>query len=290
MIFTMPSLQRQYVVIVGADGKKAGGSPGTEILYCQETSFSVRARGTVYTHNPGIKDRELVDFPRPIKDYPFDPSPTGLHERFPSDWCENDSTLGNNTIAVLGEGDESLKGTVGANGLITFAPEVPDDDDQKRLNIFYFCNYMHDFFYMLGFDEASGNFQEHNIFTNMGLAGDSVLARAHPGEVDGTANMLTLADGQQALMNMGLVGGVNLHTALDSDVVFHEFVHGVTNRLVGGRRDARGLQQPQSRGMGEGWSDYFALTIQNHRADEEKTVTGDWVTGQEGGIRMHPYR
>ena len=50
--------------------------------------------------------------------------------------------------------------------------------------------------------------------------------------------MLTLADGKQGLMNMGLVaGGVNRHTAFDSDVVFHEFTHGVSNRLVGGLLD-----------------------------------------------------
>jgi extracellular elastinolytic metalloproteinase len=103
MIFTMPSLQRQYVVIVSADGK----SPKSEILYCQDTSFSVRARGPVYTHNPGIRDREPVNFPRLIADYPFENAPTGLPEGFPSDWCDDDkkATRGNNTIAVLGEGD-----------------------------------------------------------------------------------------------------------------------------------------------------------------------------------------
>ena len=41
------------------------------------------------------------------------------------------------------------------------------------------------------------------------------------------------------IMNMGLVTSTNRHTAFDSDVVFHEFMHGVTNRLVGGPLNAR---------------------------------------------------
>jgi extracellular elastinolytic metalloproteinase len=41
--------------------------------------------------------------------------------------------------------------------------------------------------------------------------------------------------------------------------------------------------------MGEGWSDYFALTIQNRGKSVEKTVTGDWVSGRPVGIRSAPY-
>jgi len=108
------------------------------------------------------------------------------------------------------------------------------------LNIFYFCNYMHDFLMLLGFDEAAGNFQEIN-FSNTGLGTDAVQARAHSGAVNGTANMLTPPDGMPPTMNMGLVEGINRHTAFDADVVFHEYVHGLTNRLVGGRINAAAL-------------------------------------------------
>jgi len=121
---------------------------------------------------------------------------------------------------------------------------------------------MYDFFLLLGFDEASGNFQEVN-FTGLGAPSDSVEARAHSGAVFGTANMRTKIDGENPIMNMGLVEGINRHTAFDADVVFHEFVHGVTNRLVGGRMNDFASQQPQSREMGEGNSDYFALTVIN---------------------------
>ena len=239
-----------------------------------------------------------MDFPLDVSVYPLDASALNLPEGFPQAWVDDNGSMaiGNATVAVTGNTPNSINGTRSADGVLIFDPgdAGAQGDVQKVINIFYFCNYMHDFFYMLGFDERHGNFQKIN-FTGTGTGSDPVLARAHPGPVRGTANMLTRADGIRAEMNMGLVDGINRHTAFDSDVVFHEFVHGVTNRLVGGRLDARGLQMPQSRGMGEGWSDYFALTIQNCIAlmqnpeAEEKTVTGDWVVGNPFGIRQAPY-
>ena len=147
---------------------------------------------------------------------------------------------------------------------------------------------MHDFFYMLGFDEKAGNFQKVN-FTGLGSAGDNVRARAYSGPVHGTANMSTPVDGQSPIMRMGLVTSSNRHTALDADVVFHEYTHGVTNRLVGGPLDHNSLEMPQSKGMGEAWSDYFALTIQNFSRNEEKVVAGSWVTNSQEGIREFKY-
>src|SRR6185312_4263912 len=261
-----------------------------QLLYCQKTSSEMASstRGNVWTHNPGVNStRQMVDFPRPLIDYPIRPKPSHLPSNFPVAWVEGQVTIGNATIAVLGNSLSSFKAALN-NDVLTFDPSQPEGDEQKVLNIFYFCNFMHDFFFMLGFDEASGNFQKTN-FSGQGIGGDPVLARAHAGTVSGTANMLTLADGSRGLMNMGLVKSANRHTAFDSDVVFHEFTHGVSNRLVGGLRDAQALQQRQSRAAGEGWSDYFALTIQNFFLNPEKTVTGDWVVNNPAGIRIAPY-
>lgn len=288
-VLTMPEFTEQYVVIVEADSQTPDRR-APELLYCQKTSSDLAApvRGNVWTHNPGVNtNRQVVDFPRPLADYPIKPIPASLPNGFPVTWLDGEMTVGNSTVAVLGNTLTSLKAALSGNALV-FDPSQPQGDEQKVLNIFYFCNFMHDFFFMLGFDEAAGNFQRIN-FSGKGVGGDPVLARAHAGVVNGTANMLTLADGTQGLMNMGLVAGANRHTAFDSDVVFHEFTHGVSNRLVGGLRNARALQQPQSRGMGEGWSDYFALTIQNFFLDPERTVTGDWVVNRVGGIRLAPY-
>ena len=249
-------------MIVAADNTEG------EILYCKSTMSHASARGSVFEFSPGVADRRLIEFPRPLADYPLMPSSpiTG----FPTDWVEVNETIGNTTRATLNFSTSTLSGS-SENGVILFEPASPDGDEQKLLNIFYYCNYMHDFLLIFGFDEASGNFQQMN-FTHTGSERDPVRARAHSGAVNGTANMSTGPDGLPPLMNMGLVVSSGKHTALDADVVFHEYVHGLTNRLVGGRLNGHSLDKLQSGGMGEGWSDYYALTVQNYFQPHEKTV------------------
>jgi extracellular elastinolytic metalloproteinase len=300
MVFTLPDFVAQYVVIVEADAQTADPE-NPQVIYSQNVSHNMadggsgvaegvattQVRGSVWTHNPGMNPtRRVVSFPRTLAELLVQPVPPNLPDGFPLSWITGDMTTGNNTVAVLGDTTQSFRG-LSNNGTITFEPSEPQGDDQKVLNIFYFCNFMHDFFYLLGFDEVA-NFQQSNV-TGKGRGGDPVIAHAHSGAVFGTANMVTRADGQQGQMNMGLVTGSGRHTAFDSDVVFHEFTHGVSNRLVGGMGDALALQQTQSRSMGEGWSDYFALTVQNFELQNERTITGDWVLDDPAGIRMHPY-
>jgi hypothetical protein len=278
-VLTFPDYADQYVVIVAAD------APGGEILYSRRTLSRAVAQGRVYEFSPGVAERRLVEFPRPLSDYPVMPS-TPL-AGFPSDWVAVNVAQGNSTQATLGTSTQTLVG-VDQKGTIVFDPADAYGDDQKLLNIFYFCNYMHDFLFVLGFDEAAGNFQKTN-FTHTGLSGDFVRARSHSGPVFGTANMSTGPDGLPPLMNMGLVVSTNRHTAFDADVVFHEFSHGLTERLIGGPLDEHSLAALQSGGMGEGWGDFFALSVQNFFRASEKTVTGDWVLNRPGGLRRAPY-
>lgn len=295
LLMSTPNFAAQYVVIVAADGQTDQEIKNPEVLYCQKTTNQMSAappkiRGAVWTHNPKVnQERQVIDFPRPLTDYPIRPLPPNLPDTFPFSWIEsgNSQAIGNNALAFFANTLDSVSG-VRENGTLTFNPSEADGHEQQLVNIFYFCNFMHDFFFMLGFDERSGNFQERN-FSGSGRGGDPVVARAHPHPIDGTATMATRADGVRGQMNMGLVSRSRRHTAFDSDVVFHEYTHGVSNRLVGGLLDALALQQPQSRAMGEGWSDYFALTIHNHSLQEERTVLGDWVLDSDEGIRLHPY-
>ncbi len=291
VVFTFPGYTDQYAVIVAADNTDG------EILYCKSTMRRAAGRGRVFEFSPGVADRQLIDFPRPLSDYP--PMPAMPISGFPADWVAADKAIGNSTQATLNQTTTTLTGVI-ENGVVMFDPADGSGDEQKLLNIFYFCNYMHDFLYILGFDEASGNFQQVN-FTHTGSERDPIRARAHSGPVQGTANMATGPDGRPPLMNMGLVvlksdpqtGSIleARHTAFDADVVFHEYTHGLTNRTVmGGRMNApHSLDAIQSGGMGEGWSDYYALTIQNFFRPVEKTVTGDWVVNDAAGIRRAPY-
>jgi extracellular elastinolytic metalloproteinase len=110
----------------------------------------------------------------------------------------------------------------------------------------------------------------------------------HSGIVFGTANIVTPRDDQQPgpMMTTGVFvdsANVSRHTALDSSVIFHEFTHGVTSRLVGGPLDNNSLASPQSDGMSEGWSDYIACTV------NDANVVGAWVENDPAGFRRHLY-
>ena len=271
VILTMPAYRGQYRTLVDAENG--------EIQYCRQLVQSVAARGNVYRVHGG-SPRQITEFPRALADYGL-PLPTTLPAAFPDHWVEADRTVGNGVLAHLGASGPSSAGTI-QNGTLVFNPADGTGDDQKVLNIFYFNCVMHDFFYLLGFREQDGNFQRDNLDRG-GMAVDRVDARAHSGTVFGTANMGTPIDGLSPVMNMGLVSSTNRHTAFDSSVVFHEFTHGVTNRLVGGPANDRALEAPQSGGMGEGWSDYIACTINSAK------VVGDWVVNDPAGIRDFPY-
>jgi hypothetical protein len=70
-------------------------------------------------------------------------------------------------------------------------------------------------------------------------------------------------------------------SSVDGDVVFHEFGHGISNRLIGNGSTA--LSGTQSGAMGEGWSDYWAITINGDGA------VGEYVTNNVNGIRRAAY-
>ncbi len=271
VILTMPDYAGQYRTLVDAETG--------EILYCRQLVQSASARGNVFRVHGGLS-RQMTDFPRALTEYGLS-VPGDLPSGFPDPWVDSDRTVGNSVLAHLGNTGPSSQGTL-QGGVVVFDPASATGDDQKVLNIFYYNCYMHDFFYLLGFREQDGNFQQSNLGRG-GSASDRVDARAHPGPVFGTANMATPIDGFSPVMNMGLVRSTNRHTAFDSSVVFHEFTHGVTNRLVGGPANDRALDAPQSSGMGEGWSDYIACTI------NQSVVVGDWVVNDPGGIRGFPY-
>jgi extracellular elastinolytic metalloproteinase len=271
VVLTMPGFAAQYRVVVDA----ASG----EVLYCRQQVRTVAARASVFPVD-GAGTRQSVQLPRPLADYGL-PAPAGLPAGFPDTWVQADRTVGNTVSAHLGSDGPAIQGAI-LDGVMVFDPVDAGGTEQLGVNLFYLACSMHDFFYLLGFREADGSFQRDN-FGRGGLAADPVDARVHPGPVAGTANMFTPVDGSSPVMNMGLVQSTGRHTALDSGVVYHEFMHGVTNRLVGGPLNVDALDEPQSAGMGEGWGDYVACVI------NQTEVVGAWVVDRPGGIRKFPY-
>jgi large repetitive protein len=74
-------------------------------------------------------------------------------------------------------------------------------------HLFYLNNFLHDWYYDSGFDEASGNAQLSN-YGRGGLEGDSIKAEAQDYSGRNNANMSTPADGARPRMQMYVFDGV----------------------------------------------------------------------------------
>ncbi|MDQ1740397.1 MAG: extracellular elastinolytic metalloproteinase [Pseudonocardiales bacterium] len=268
--FVLPDGGQRYRVIVDAEDRA--------ILYCRQQTLRIAAQGNVFTTDAS-GSRSLVPFPVKIGSYPA-PTPAGLPNAFPYDWVDLDSTSGNCASAAM-SGGAPLSGD-GTSGIMGFDPSDPTSDDQAVLNAFYFSSFMHDYFYLLGFREADGNFQ-NDTFGLGGTGSDPVQNVVFDVAVDGTANFGPTAEGIAPSCNLGIVTSTNRSTAFDASVVYHEYTHGVSTRMVGGRTNIHSLDDPQSRGMGEGWSDYIACMVLGTE------VVGAWVVDDPRGIRSAPY-
>lgn len=164
--------------------------------------------------------------------------------------------------------------------------------------LFYMSNWYHDKTYLLGFDEGSGNFQQTN-FSGSGAGGDRVLADAQDNSGTNNANFSTPPDGTSGRMQMYRFTGATIDRdgGLDAEIVLHELTHGLSNRLVG---DGAGLNWDPAGGLGEGWSDFYALSLLNGtNADNPngRYASGAYATYKLGGlldnyvygIRRFPY-
>lgn len=165
------------------------------------------------------------------------------------------------------------------------------------VNLFYWNNLIHDRYYALGFTEAAGNFQVNN-FGRGGAGNDAVQADAQDGSGTNNANFSTPADGSPGRMQMYQFTGPNPDRDgdFDQEITIHEYTHGLSNRLVGG---GVGISAAQSRGMGEGWSDFYSLCLLSEAGDDP---TGTYAAGAYAsyqlyglaqnyyfGIRRYPY-
>ena len=169
--------------------------------------------------------------------------------------------------------------------------------DAAAVQLFYWCNWMHDRLHELGFDEASGNYQKDN-FGRGGLGNDAIQADAQDGSGVNNANFTPGPDGEAGRIQMFVWSSPSPQRDgdFDAEIVIHEYVHGLSTRLVGG---GVGITQLQSGGMGEGWSDFYALCLLSESADDPNGVYafGGYATHQlvgldenyYFGIRRYPY-
>ncbi|HMU32224.1 MAG TPA: M36 family metallopeptidase [Pyrinomonadaceae bacterium] len=140
--------------------------------------------------------------------------------------------------------------------------------------LFYITNWYHDELYRLGFTEQARNFQQDN-FGRGGVGNDRVRGEGQDTSGTNNANFSTPADGGRGRMQMYLWSGPNpdIDGNFDADVVIHEFSHGLSNRLHG---NGSGLSLNMSRGMGEGWGDFYGHSLLSEPTDP---INGIYTTG-----------
>jgi extracellular elastinolytic metalloproteinase len=179
----------------------------------------------------------------------------------------------------------------------------PSNDAKNLQNsligMFFHVNWLHDRWYEAGFDEASGNAQKEN-FGRGGIGGDPILAEGNDLSGTDNANMSTPADGDSPIMQMYEFVGCNPKPSRTSNhealITFHEMGHYITNRLIG---NANGLTNVQGRAMGEGWGDFFAISMTSQATDDFANgafAAGGWTdltpsfnNNYYFSIRRYPY-
>ncbi len=171
---------------------------------------------------------------------------------------------------------------------ITVAPSNANARNAAVTQLFYLCNIYHDRLWSLGFKENSKNFQLDN-YGRGGTANDRVQADCQDGGGTNNANFSTSgSDGSSARMQMYIFTGPNPDRdgSLDSNIVYHEYSHGLSIRLSNGT-----VNGEQSGGMGEGWGDYFALSINAQPSDDPHGVypMGGFATYQLSGLTSNYY-
>lgn len=227
----------------------------------------------------------------------------------PNGWINDgdNQTVGNNVDAHLDWNDDNLPDQPRPQGSPNRVFNFPLDLGQSPttygnasvVNLFYWNNFVHDTLYDLGFTEAFGNFQQNN-FGRGGIANDAVQADAQDGGGVDNANFSSPPDGFPGRMQMYLFSGPNPDRdgSLDAEVMIHEYGHGVSNRLLGG---GAGIYELQTRGMGEGWSDFLALSLlskatNNPNGNYAAAAYVSYEFGNSGlhenyyfGLRRYPY-
>lgn len=209
----------------------------------------------------------------------------------PSGWLAGSQTTvlvqGNNVRAYLdrtndsvpdGSGPSVTNGNFLAVANLGQAPTTQVNQEVAVQNLFYLNNVTHDRLYTHGFIEGAGNFQENN-FGNGGLGSDSVNAEAQDGGSTNNANFSTPTDGENPRMQMYLwtQTAPNRDGDLDSDIVYHEYGHGLTWRMIGG------MGTTVSGAIGEGMSDVLAILFNNDDA------VGEYSFNNSRGIRSSRY-
>ncbi len=277
------------------------GAINSTVSYLSDATYEVFPSPS---RNPNDAPRSVATDPDIFLPTPAPvPSPFGWHDTDGVAGAEFTITSGNNVNAYAdrnADDQPDLNSQPDGGATLDFTGVlVPVDPTQQPdtytaasvVNLFYWSNILHDVHYLYGFDEAAGNFQVNN-YGRGGLGGDAVQAETQDGSGTNNANFATPPDGTPPRMQMYefTLSSPRRDSSFENEIIIHEYGHGVSNRLTG---NGAGLFNLQSRGMGEGWSDFWSLMLTQKSASETTTGrgVGTYVLNQPlDGIGIRDFR
>jgi extracellular elastinolytic metalloproteinase len=132
------------------------------------------------------------------------------------------------------------------------------------------------------------------------VAGDPITMGGADPTINIPSVMISLDNGNLLKANLPVnatvkanpLTSINRDSDIDAGVICHEYGHGVSNRLTGGPAVANCLNNAEQ--MGEGWSDWFALTLTTSPSDTPTTLRGIgnyvlFAANEDVGIRPTQY-
>ena len=184
--------------------------------------------------------------------------------------------------------------------ICTWDPAKPDswktNMNQDVTNAFYLASNFHDWLAKppISFTQAAGSFDASGgdpVLLNA-LDGAATAANGGPdaNHID-NANMNTPPDGIPPTMQMYLWHfpgttdeqdpWVPASGANDASVLYHEYTHGLSNRLVVDATGNSTLNSIQAGSMGEAWSDFYAMDyLVSHGLEKDTTAPGEVLEGK----------
>jgi probable HAF family extracellular repeat protein len=205
----------------------------------------------------------------------------------PNGWIYSgqNTTIGNNVDAridrdnsgALTYGDVTKTRPVGSPTLVfdpdpslSFALEPTTYENSSVVNLFYWCNWMHDRLYELGFVDAH-NFEQDNLSIPGRSGGVVARARNEPLANNASFNIGTpwLQPTAPASLTVGVITaqspGPQREFGLEAQTILHEYTHGLSQRSVGGGLN---FLNKATQAMGEGWSDFYSLALLAEPGDD----------------------
>jgi extracellular elastinolytic metalloproteinase len=172
-------------------------------------------------------------------------------------------------------------------------PAVPNswqaNRAQNAVQMYYFLGTWHDHLAAkpIGFTSAACNFEavDGDAVQGQAMDGANTAGGLPDGDHVNNANMNTPPDGTAPRMQMYLflnddqvIAG---NSGDEADIVYHEYGHGLSNRLVVDANGVSGLNQLQPTAMGEAWSDWYAMDyLVAQGLEPDTTADGDVLVGR----------